>query len=67
MSDTTGKKRGRKPVDDPARTRTVRLTDGVWELLGPDPRGTLKRLAEDEAARRRATRDTPAAPVDDLA
>lgn len=54
MSETTGKKRGRKPSADPTVSHGIRLPQSVWDLLGPDPRATVKRLAEEEAERRRA-------------
>ncbi|GAA1281798.1 hypothetical protein [Saccharothrix xinjiangensis] len=60
MSETTGKKRGRKPNADPTVSHGIRLPQSVWDLLGPDPRATVKRLAEDEAKRRRAERGAAA-------
>jgi hypothetical protein len=54
MSETTGKKRGRKPSADPTTSLGIRLPKSVLDLLGPDPRATIKGLAEAEAERRRS-------------
>ncbi|MEV8439234.1 hypothetical protein AB0425_17805 [Actinosynnema sp. NPDC051121] len=64
MSETPGKRGpGRKPSDDPTTSLSVRLRQSVIDLLGPDPRGTLKALAEAEAERRRAAAAPPADPA----
>lgn len=67
MSDTqgkaTGRKPGRKPSDDPTVVLSIRVPTSVADLLGPDPRATLRLLVDAEVERRRGVMSSPDEPA----